>query len=1743
MYPFFRRMLLAGLLCLISCWGIAQGIEILDPVICRGVSVEANGSLYRLNDSYAIVSLKAEGSGTELKDRLLLTPDKTTRYIIEYSDPDGGLHEIEAVITVKEPPFIRVAADDPSLPLTDGVCAGTTIGFHVEENLYGDPVFWTISTSSETATGNAFSFEAEVSCKVTVQASNDYCPIADTAFRIEVVPRAEIKDFILDLSPTFSDSYCAGCTFFPDLKKVLKGVDGADSVCYSASSLEWEEGGTQEKIIAEGMNKWPVRIRYALEKTNRCGTERKEGDTVLVVSLDKGVSCQPSIIPAVLTVTPCTDATFRIQNNHYPVCVIQNPPAAGLSPATSDWVLSSPRRIVEESLKRSTYLWNIELQDYRGPIELPALQVAASYTQNCPYSKELPALERTVTGNIRLQLDTTSLTFRYEYCPKQKPTLTITGTKDQTFIREVVFKEPSGVSGRFVLLSSQDHERIYEGTDAISAANIAWYSPLAVEVTYLVYKESCQYEVVEERRLELVPRENCDMEFTLVQDGPCIAEERRLVYTSGDPTIRCESIVIEDIGVFEVSEKGFTSSTGGGSLAFIPYYAGAPGLASVSDSIRATVSYRIGEGGDLTTWTKSFKLTVKACKPELNAFYFPVDCKLCEHCPGTDIFIYVKFTNPTTDTSRSKVFYCPEPPSRIRTIYTARGIRRSPVWQYLSGLWNFRGMSYLFSESSLRLAATYNEGDSVYHIDEIPLLKEGVIQDTFSISPQCALVKEPERDSCCSGDRIKVFIYSNNPYDTLFDIQWAESCPGETFPVGSGLEEWDDGGEKRQRFHYEVVARSPGRYPFTVYSHVRDTILVYHDTLCLNVLTEARIFTEDTVYVCTGATIDLKEYVDSAVVSQIFSPASPEDFVLDNVIADRALYALARLKYQCGSGYLVEDSIHVVSDQQVYLSNKTSVSLCPGSAVRLQVATNGRVDWYRQDKLPGGAYSERDTLYTSLPSDAVRYDTIGTDTVLYTAVSRTACMSPSFLEVSFRVDAKSLPKIDIVNTSVCAPDSLRIRIDTLPGQIYRDSLRLFVNGYPAADWIYPAADSLSVSCRVVGLNGCVNIDSEVLYSYPLPQADIVPASDNDVLCFHEGHTQLFSVRGNGDDWYGWFLQGATDTLEQNDFRWTVDRDTLLFLKIRESKHGCTAYDSVFLRLYGKGTDVTDTLLCYDRDFSFRMPDQDGVWYQWYEPDGTFICPCPSVDFAPFELADTGLYTVLVFRGVCVDTQQIRFHTPPYPGMEFVQDGDFCEADAFDLEIRTDLPGPTMTESGFLWLSPAGDTLLQGIGAFRYSDGQVSMADTGLYRVRMEIYGCYRYDSLYVSVYEHLTPAVVLEDFYCEGDTVFLKAEGLGGSGGNFRWFQQGREWGTTEDSVYRLDGVGLSDAGLLYLEVRNGACLDTARAVLEVREMPEPDLVLQGGNGQGYEKYFCSGDWVRAEARGLLSTDSVFWIFEGGEFARNILSWTIDTLDLSDSGWYSCRAIREGCDAVDSILLQVRQVPEIRLSDTFFCEGKVLLLDASDPDYPDAAYYWESLGREGASVTIDREGSFPLRMEYEGCVSSTVLRVRRYPVPLISFPSDTVMCDGDSILLSGPRGMDRYLWQDSSSLPYLWVYEEGLYVLRVEDSVCDAEASVNVRTDFCAEIYFPSAFSPNGDGINDAFYPFTTAEDNEVDYQLRIFNRWGEQVFYSRSLREAWDGTLKGKACPPGVYVYRCVASSKKDGRDLSKKGTVALIR
>ena len=124
------------------------------------------------------------------------------------------------------------------------------------------------------------------------------------------------------------------------------------------------------------------------------------------------------------------------------------------------------------------------------------------------------------------------------------------------------------------------------------------------------------------------------------------------------------------------------------------------------------------------------------------------------------------------------------------------------------------------------------------------------------------------------------------------------------------------------------------------------------------------------------------------------------------------------------------------------------------------------------------------------------------------------------------------------------------------------------------------------------------------------------------------------------------------------------------------------------------------------------------------------------------------------------------------------------------------------------------------------------------------------------------------------------------------------------------------------------------------------------------------------------------------------------------------------------------------------------------------------------------------------------------------------------------------------------VKKEGEYKVIASNTCGTATDNIYIKIEPCAnELFFPSGFSPNSNGMNDDFRALYSGAANFRDFQLKVFNRWGELVFLTNDLSKGWNGTYKGKDQASGIYVWLAQYRQLPAGKLITKKGTLMLIK
>lgn len=198
-----------------------------------------------------------------------------------------------------------------------------------------------------------------------------------------------------------------------------------------------------------------------------------------------------------------------------------------------------------------------------------------------------------------------------------------------------------------------------------------------------------------------------------------------------------------------------------------------------------------------------------------------------------------------------------------------------------------------------------------------------------------------------------------------------------------------------------------------------------------------------------------------------------------------------------------------------------------------------------------------------------------------------------------------------------------------------------------------------------------------------------------------------------------------------------------------------------------------------------------------------------------------------------------------------------------------------------------------------------------------------------------------------------------------------------------------------------------------------------------------------------------------------------------------------------------------------------------------------------------------------GCTFSDTLFVNQPDELKVFFdPAEIVVELGDSLttlepIITNSLPIDSFLWSPMLGLSAINIenprisglLDNQLFTLRVRDiNGCIATGSIFVELDRNRNVYIPNIFSPNGDGRNDELRVFACNGVTQVNF-AQVYDRWGGLVWESRGLSPdclsgapLWDGKVRGKEAPAGVYVY-IIEVKFLDGVTLVYRGDTALIR
>ena len=645
--------------------------------------------------------------------------------------------------------------------------------------------------------------------------------------------------------------------------------------------------------------------------------------------------------------------------------------------------------------------------------------------------------------------------------------------------------------------------------------------------------------------------------------------------------------------------------------------------------------------------------------------------------------------------------------------------------------------------------------------------------------------------------------------------------------------------------------------------------------------------------------------------------------------------------------------------------------------------------------------------------------------------------------------------------------------------------------------------------------------------------------------------------------YLWTSADGNIVANETSLMPTVGADGTYILAVTNTDNGCISYDTTSVRadleLPVISFATVDRLDCYNATVVVDAGSSTGnsnLIFEWNSPNGNIITSITEPTISVDTPGDYGLLLTNVGNG-CTDSL----------GLVVTQD---------TISPSVNIAAPSMLDCDTPSLSLDASASDNG-GVFTLSwatmNGQIdggedsvmpTISEPGVYTLTIQNTdnGCTNESSVEVNQDDEV-PVIVFaepEVLTCVVNSLLLDAT-QSSTGQTLTY-----SWSTPDGQIINgADGLTpeVGEPGDYVLLITDGSNGCSNEATLEVEEDVAPP-VAQAGVDFTLD-CLADEDALNGEGSSLGGLFTYLWSTGDGSLLEGETSLTPS---INAPGTYQLLVTNNenGCTAVDDVrVIENIPVGVVELVQPL-CFGDVGTISFSSVQGGTPPYLYTI--DEGASLQLEpsffgvQAGLYTAQVEdSNGCLyEETVELFQPDSLVVIFTESELEINYGDSIRLlvqsNYPEAnLTQIIWENDATLscndcltPFASPTETGLYRLTVvSENGCRDEALVRifVKRDF--PVYFPSAFSPDGDGNNDFFYPFSRlGAVNEIQSFI-IFDRWGNEVhtaynFQPNDPQFGWDGTHRGLGFNPGVFVYMAEVELA-DGSIEVFKGDVTLVR
>jgi gliding motility-associated-like protein len=325
----------------------------------------------------------------------------------------------------------------------------------------------------------------------------------------------------------------------------------------------------------------------------------------------------------------------------------------------------------------------------------------------------------------------------------------------------------------------------------------------------------------------------------------------------------------------------------------------------------------------------------------------------------------------------------------------------------------------------------------------------------------------------------------------------------------------------------------------------------------------------------------------------------------------------------------------------------------------------------------------------------------------------------------------------------------------------------------------------------------------------------------------------------------------------------------------------------------------------------------------------------------------------------------------------------------------------------------------------------------------------------------------------------------------------------------------------------------------------------------GPDQNVCEGNQITLNGSGAITYQWDNGVVNGVPFTQAVQQMTYTVIGTDANG----------CQNQDQVVVTMlsNPTPSFTISDTWSCYSPFEVFFQNTTSGSTALCYW-NFGNGQTSSNCD--GGIALYTD-EGCynVSLNVTYTNGCTNSLVNYNAICVSSPPTAAFVANPTTTDvgmpiNFINYSEGAVSYIWnfgdysatttdthpvySYNDGgnfvVTLVAINDFGCTDTAYQMVLIKNPLLFYVPNTFTPDNDSHNNEFIPIMTSGYDPWDYELIIFNRWGEIIFVSRHPKKGWDGTYGGKECQDGTYIWQ-INVRNADGQMELHRGHVNLLR